>query len=143
MSVEKLNAYLADLVVEYFKLHDLHWNFKGKFLVEIYNYTETCYDDIALKLDEVGEKIVMYGATPISGMAQYLEMATIKELDKGNYSNIELLKEILADISYLKEKAQKLKSFYDGEGIFSIVVMLENHIATYEKEEWFLNSMVA
>ena len=143
MVTEKLNAYLADLVVEYLKLHDLHWNVKGKMFVEVHTYTEARYDDIALKFDEVAEKIIMNGATPVTGMAKYLEMATIKELNKGQYTDIEVLKEVLADTIYLKEKAQELRDYFDEEGVFSIVAMLEDHIVTYEKEVWFLNSMVA
>ena len=143
MAAEKLNAYLADLVVEYLKLHDLHWNVKGKMFVEVHTYTETRYDDIALKFDEVAEKIIMNGATPVTGMAKYLEMATIKELNKGQYTDVEVLKEVLADTIYLKDKAQELRDYFDGEGVFSIVAMLEDHIVTYEKEVWFLNSMVA
>ena len=139
---EKLNPYLADLVVEYLKLHDLHWNVKGQMFVQVHLYTEERYTDLALKYDEVAEKIIMHGEKPITGMAQYLKMAEIKELNKGSYKDTEVVDIVLADIKYLKNKAQELREVFDKEGNISVVTMLEDHIVGYEKEIWFLQSMV-
>ena len=144
MSVAKrLNTYLADLVVDYLKLHDLHWNVKGAMFVQVHLYTEERYTDIALKFDEVAEKIIMNGETPVTGMKEYLELATIKELNRGSYKDSEVVDIVLEDLKYLKDEAQKLRDEFDEEGNFSVVTMLEDHIVSYEKEIWFLQSMMA
>lgn len=139
----KLNPYLSDLVVFYLKLHDLHWNVKGKMFVQIHLYTEARYDDMAAKFDEVAEKIIMNQEAPVTGMSKYLELASIKELNKGEYRDDEVLEILLSDMSYLKEKATSLRAEFDEAGDFGIVAMLEDHIAGYEKEIWFLRSMMA
>ena len=139
---KKLNPYLSDLVVSYFKLHDLHWNVKGKLFVQVHGYTESRYDDMAAKLDEVAEKIIMNGETPATGMSNYLGLATIKELNKGEYRDEEVLKIVLDDLVYLKDKATGLRAEFDQDGSFGLVAMLEDHIAGYEKEIWFLKSMM-
>ena len=139
----RLNPYLSDLVVFYLKLHDLHWNVKGKMFVQVHGYTESRYEDMAEKFDEVAEKIVMNGEQPITGMSKYLEAASIKELNKGEYRDEEVLGILLEDLSYLKDKAVELRASFDEEGDFSSVAMLEGHIAGYEKELWFLRSMMA
>ena len=140
---ERLNPYLSDLVVDYLKLHDLHWNVKGQMFVQVHLYTEERYNDVALKFDEVAEKIIMNGEKPVTGMKNYLELATIKELNKGSYKDTEVVDIVLADILHLKEKAQQLRAEFDKEGNISIVAMLDEHIVGYEKEIWFLNSMMA
>lgn len=140
---EKLNLYLSDLVVDYLKLHDLHWNVKGAAFVDIHLYTEARYDDLALKFDEVAEKIIMNGGKPVTGMANYLELAGIKELNKGSYKDSEVVGIVLEDMKYLKDKAQALRDEFDEDGNFSVVQMLEDHIVSYEKEIWFLQSMMA
>ena len=139
----KLNPYLSDLVVLYLKLHDLHWNVKGKMFVQVHLYTEERYNDFAEKFDEVAEKIIMNGEKPVTGMKEYLELSSIEELNKGEYRDEEVLKIVLDDFIYLKDKASELRGFFDKEGNFSIVAMLEEHVAGLEKEIWFLQSMMA
>ena len=141
--MSKLNAYLSDLVVMYLKLHDLHWKVKGNMFVQVHLYTEERYNDMALKFDEVAEKIIMIGETPVSSIKQYLELASIKELGKDSYTDIEVLKEVLKDLTLLKDEAGELHKYYDEKGDFSVLGMLEAHIEGYEKEIWFLKSMVA
>ena len=139
---ERLNPYLADLAVSFVKLHDLHWNVKGKMFVQVHQYTESRYDDMAAKLDEVAEKIIMQGEHPASSLREYLELASIKELGKESYKDEKVLEEVLSDIEHLKEEAAGLRESFDEDGVFSVVNMLEDHIVGYEKEIWFLKSMM-
>ena len=138
-----LNPYLSDLVVFYLKLHDLHWNVKGKQFVEVHKYTEARYEDMAAKFDEVAEKIIMHGESPVASMQEYLALASIKELNKGSYRDDEVLKIVLDDLQYLRDKALELRKSFDDAGLFSVVNLLEDHIEGYEKELWFLRSMMA
>ena len=138
---KQLNPYLADLVVFYVKLHDLHWNVKGKMFVQVHQYTESRYNDIATKFDEVAEMIVMNHQEALSSMKEYLEAASIKEFNKGSYRDEEVLQILIDDMSYFKDKALELRKELDD--FFPIVNMLEVHIESYNKELWFLNSMMA
>ena len=138
---EKLNPYLSDLVVFYLKLHDLHWNVKGKMFVQVHLYTEARYEDMASKFDEVAEMIIMNQGAPVTGMKAYLDGASIKELNKGSYRDEEVLQILIEDMSSLKETALKLCD--ECEECFPIVNMLQAHIESYNKELWFLQSMVA
>ena len=139
----KLNPYLSDLVVMYLKLHDLHWNVKGMQFIPVHQYTEARYDDMAAKFDEIAELIIMQGEAPVSTIQDYLKLATIQELGKGVYRDEEVLKIVLDDLTYLKNKASELRGEFDAEGNFSVVAVLEGHVAGYEKEIWFLQSMMA
>ena len=138
---ETLNSYLADLVVMYLKLHDLHWKVKGKLFVQVHMYTEARYNDLAEKFDEVAEKIIMNGGVPATGIKNYSSLSAITELNKDRYSDEEALKEVQKDFEYLKKQAGDIRSSFGEQDMFSIVNMLENHIETYEKEIWFLKSM--
>ena len=138
---ERLNPYLSNLVVFYTKLHDLHWNVKGKHFVQVHEYTEARYEDMSEKFDEVAEKIIMKDETPVSTLKEYVELATIKELGGKEYTDVEVLKEVLADLEALKAQATELRNAFDEEGDFTVVMMLEDHVAGYEKEIWFLKSM--
>ena len=139
----KLNPYLSDLVVNFIKLHDIHWKVKGATFMQVHLYTEARYDDMALKFDEVAEKIIMRGGQPVSTIAQYMELATIKETGKEFYNDVEAMKIVLADLEFLMKEAQEIRADLDEAGEDTAVMMLDDHIASYEKEIWFINSMMA
>ena len=139
----KLNPYLSDLVINFLKLHDLHWKVKGATFVQVHLYTEARYDDMALKFDEVAEKIIMRGGNPVSTISQYMELASIKELGQDSYNDVEAMKVVLADLQHLMKEAQEIRAELDEAGEATAVMMLDDHIASYEKEIWFINSMMA
>ena len=139
---KKLNPYLSDLVVMYLKLHDLHWKVKGKMFVQVHLYTEARYDDLAAKFDAVAELLIMGGEAPVSTIAQYLEQASIKELGQEKYSDSEVLDIITKDFEHLKAEAADIRAYAVEQDAFSAVAIMEEHIASYDKELWFLKSMM-
>ena len=141
--VANMNAYLSDLVVFYLKLHDLHWNVKGMQFVPVHQYSEARYEDMDEKFDEIAELLLQHGEKPVSSIREYLALSSIKELNKDSYRDEEVIKIISEDMAYLKGKAEALRLEADAEGLFDIVAVLEDHVAGYNKELWFLRSMMA
>ena len=139
---KRFNSYLADLVVEYLKLHDLHWNVKGKHFVEVHKYTEGLYENLSEKFDEVAERMIMSGVQPISTIKEYLELAEIKELGKKVYRDEEVLKEVLSDLKILREKLLSIRSEFEKEGVIAEVNLIDSHVEYFDKEIWFLDSML-
>ena len=142
MKCDKFNSYLSDLVVEYLKLHDIHWNVVGKQFVEVHKYTEGLYESLSEKFDEVAERMIMSGHKPVSTSAQYLELADIKELDKAEYRDSEALEIVLADLKALRAKARELRLDFDEAHAVSEANLMDSHIEYYDKEIWFLSSML-
>ena len=141
--VANMNAYLSDLVVFYLKLHDLHWNVKGMQFVPVHQYSESRYEDMAEKFDEIAELIIQHGEKPVSSISEYVKNASIKELNKGSYRDEEVIKIIAEDMAQLKAAAEALRLKMAEEDVFDVVAVLEEHIAGYQKELWFLSSMMA
>ena len=139
----QMNAYLSDLVVFYLKLHDLHWNVKGPQFVEVHKYTEARYEDVSEKFDAIAELLIMHGEQPVSSIADYVKLSSIQELGKGVYRDQEVLNILIADLGQLKAAAEALRLQMAEEDVFDIVAVLEEHVAGYSKELWFLNAMTA
>ena len=138
-----MNSYLSDLVVFYLKLHDLHWNVRGPQFVEIHKYTESRYEDAAEKFDEAAELVLMHGEKPVSSIREYLELASIRELGRDSYRDSDVLKILADDLNLLKAEAERIRSVMAENDVFDVVAVLEAHIADYQKELWFLRSMMA
>ena len=73
-----LNNLLADYMMFYQNTRGLHWNIKGEKFFELHLKFEELYTNLLLKVDEVAERILTLGATPLHTFEDYKQTAKIK-----------------------------------------------------------------
>ncbi|MCC5882687.1 MAG: DNA starvation/stationary phase protection protein [Halomonas sp.] len=136
---EKLNALLANYQIFYMNVRGYHWNVKGPQFFELHTKFEELYTDLLTKVDEVAERILTLGHTPVHAYSDYVSMAQIREdkdvhdgkacvrgVLKGYQTLIELQREVLA-----------LASDADDEGT---AAQAGDYIREQEKTVWMLNA---
>lgn len=136
------NQYLANIGVSYIKLHNLHWNVTGAQFKAVHEYLESLYDAYAGVLDEIAEIIRMDGESPLASLEDYLAVSTIDELKSREICVKDTLNIVLADMEILKSDAEKLRKQAGEEDYFILVNALEDQLANYAKNIWFLRSML-
>lgn len=141
--IKKMNEYLSNLAVLNVKLHNLHWNVVGKQFVQVHEFTESLYDDMFEKYDEVAESLKMKGEKPLVRINDYLENTSIKESDKDKFSVDEVLDIVKTDLQAMKNLATEIRNAADKEDDFEVVAIFEDHVAGYSKNLWFINSMLS
>ena len=137
-TVDLLNQYLSDLSVLNVKLHNMHWNVVGKSFVQVHVHLEELYDDLFEKFDEVAERIKMMGDFPLASVKDYLNLSKIEELESQDVSIEDTFNFVQADYKYLKSLATEIREVADEAGDFGTVALLEDHIAAYDKELYFI-----
>ena len=137
---QNLNKYLANVGVNYIKLHNLHWNVIGKDFKPVHEYLESLYDSFAEVLDEVAELLKMHEQVPAASLKEYLALADIQELGNKELYSSEVLEIVLADMQLLKAQAEAIRA--EAEDDYSVVAMMEDHLANYNKVIWFVKSML-
>ena len=137
-----LNKYLANLGVEYIKLHNLHWNVVGINFKATHEYFETLYDGISASLDSVAEVIKMHEGTPLASLKTYLELSTIEELPSVEVDNKTSLKIVLEDFIEMKLLVEEIRQIADKEDLYDIVTLVEGELEQYNKSIWFIKSML-
>ena len=140
--VLKSNKYLANINVNYVKLHNLHWNVLGLQFKPVHEYLEGLYDSMHEVFDEVAELLKMNGEYPLASLKDFLAVSEIKELESRDYSVKESLEIALADIKLLKDNALELRSLAAEDDFYPLQVMMEDHLANYNKVVWFIESML-
>lgn len=75
---EKLNILQADYMVFYQNVRGLHWNIKGDKFFELHVKFEELYNNLLMKVDEIAERILTLGATPLHTFEDYLSASGIK-----------------------------------------------------------------
>lgn len=138
-----LNAYLANLGVEYIKVHNLHWNVRGSQFKAAHEYLESIYDNLSDALDEVAELLKMQGETPLASLKDFLDASSIEELASEPVGVKAALETLLADVRTLNEQARAIRELAGAQDDFHAANMMEDHIAAYEKTIWFVESMLA
>ncbi|MCC5908853.1 MAG: DNA starvation/stationary phase protection protein [Clostridiaceae bacterium] len=139
---KKLNEYLSNLAVLNVKLHNLHWNVVGMQFVQIHEFTESMYNDVFEKYDDVAELIKIRGEKPLAKMADYLQNASIQELDKDKFSTTEVIQIVKDDLTKMKDLATEIRNAADEADDFGIVAEFEDHVAGYNKNLWFIDAML-
>ncbi|MFC4805085.1 Dps family protein [Filifactor villosus] len=141
--LKEFNQYLSNLSVWIVKLHNIHWNVVGEQFVAVHEFTEAEYDKAFERMDAVAEHMKMHGHFPASTLKEHLELATIKEEPTRAFSCKEGLELVLADMEQMRKEAIALRHACDEEDWFAAVAMFEEHIADYNKQIWFINSMLS
>jgi starvation-inducible DNA-binding protein len=136
--VELMNKYVADLSVMNVKFHNLHWNVTGRNFHGVHVFLEQLYDDLFEKFDEVAERIKMLGKFPKASVKAYLETSTVEELEDKDYDIKETFQITHAELNFLRDSAIAVRAAADEEGDFVTVAMMEDHVAGYDKNIWFI-----
>lgn len=76
---ENLNGLLANYTVFYQNVRGYHWNIKGDKFFELHLKFEELYNDLFIKIDEVAERILTLGHTPLHRFSDYKKISGIKE----------------------------------------------------------------
>ncbi len=140
--INKVNEYLSNLAVLNANLHNLHWNVEGLQFVQVHEFTEELYDDFFEKFDAVAELLKMKGEKPLVRLSDYLKHASIKELDKDVFTVRETLEIVLEYLTTMRELALEIRNLAAEEDDFDIANEFEDHIAGYNKNIWFVKSML-
>ena len=74
-----LNDLLSNYSVFYQNVRGYHWNIKGDKFFELHAKFEELYTDLAIKIDEVAERILTLGYSPEHKYTSYLGNASIGE----------------------------------------------------------------
>lgn len=78
--VDKLNQLLADYMMFYQNTRGLHWNIRGEKFFELHLKFEELYTNLLLKVDEVAERVLTLGGTPLHTFDDYRSISSIKSV---------------------------------------------------------------
>ncbi len=135
--VDALAQLLADFHVYYANLRGLHWNVKGRGFFHLHSKYEEFYDDAAVKIDEVAERILQLGATPENRFSEYLKVATIKE-DNDTLLGHEGMERVLNMLGVLIKDERKVLEAADKADDEVTKALMSDYLKVQEKTVWML-----
>ena len=138
---ENLNRYLSNLGVLITKTHNLHWNVVGERFSSLHEYTETLYDYYFDKFDVIAEIFKMKGEYPLVKLTDYLQHATVKEIEAKDFKVSEVVKSIKEDMELMLADAKLIREVANEEDDFAVANEMEDQISHFVKQLWFIQAM--
>ena len=137
-----LNALLANYVIHYQKLRNYHWNVKGSDFFDLHEQFETQYTEALKNIDDIAERIRIFGETPVSVLKEYLEISEIKETGT-NLSAELMVRELLSDYRILLQYMFSCVEVASEERDSGTEEMVKVFIHNLEKHHWMLSAFLA
>lgn len=138
---EKLNNLLADYMVFYQNTRGLHWNIKGPKFFELHLKFEELYDNLILKVDEIAERILTLGGTPLHTFDDYTKNASIKS--KKNISDADKsIKLILESFETVLIKQRELLELSGEAADEGTNALMSDYIREQEKLVWMYSAFL-
>lgn len=137
--VTTMNKLIANYHVFYQKLRNYHWNVTGPDFFDLHDKFEALYTAAVADIDNIAERIRVFGATPMSTLKEYLEVAEIIETPE-RLTAIEMAREVLKDMEILDSFMLEVVDAAGGVGDAATTDMMNGMMRELEKEHWMLTS---
>ena len=138
---EGLAHLLADTYTLYLKTHNYHWNVTGPMFQTLHLMFETQYNELAIAVDLIAERIRALGAKAPGSYAEFSRLTSISE-DQGERSATDMISELLAGQEAVVRTARRLFPIVDGANDEPTADLLTQRMQVHEKTAWMLRSLL-
>lgn len=134
-----LNELLANFQIYYQNLRGIHWNIKGRAFFDLHVKFEELYNDANMKVDEIAERILTLGETPLHTFKDYMKEAKVpvgKNISKDEKA-VKLIVNSLSELLKLERNLLEKAGDANDEGTNS---MMSDFITEQEKTVWMMKA---
>ncbi|MCC6301623.1 MAG: DNA starvation/stationary phase protection protein [Gammaproteobacteria bacterium] len=132
---------LADTYTVYLKTHNFHWNVTGPMFNTLHLMFEQQYNELALAVDAIAERIRALGVPAPGSYRQFAELTRIRE-ETGTPEATEMIRQLVADQETVVRTAREIFPLVDKAGDEPTADLLTQRMQTHEKTAWMLRSLL-
>src|SRR5688572_11065785 len=136
-----MNELLADYQLFYMNARGFHWNIRGDKFFELHAKFEEIYTDALVKSDEIAERILTLGYTPLHSFSDYVKHAAIKEIT-GVSAGAKAVEAILNGFKVLLMKERELLKLSQDAEDEGTNALMSDYIREQEKSVWMYSSFL-
>ncbi len=136
-----LSRLLADTYTLYLKTHNFHWNVTGPMFQTLHLMFETQYNELALAVDLIAERIRSLGFPAPGTYQQYARLSSIKEetdIPKAQ----DMIRLLVAGQEAVVRTARSLYPAVEAAADEATADLLTQRIQLHEKTAWMLRSLL-
>jgi starvation-inducible DNA-binding protein len=132
---------LADTYTLYLKTHNFHWNVTGPMFNTLHLMFEAQYNELALAVDLIAERIRALGFPAPGSYRQFAELTSIAE-ETSVPSADEMIAQLVKDQEAVVRTARKIFPVVDEAHDEPTADLLTQRMQVHEKTAWMLRSLL-
>ncbi len=136
-----LSRLLADTYTLYLKTHNFHWNVTGPMFNTLHLMFETQYNELALAVDLIAERIRALGFPAPGTYAQFAALSSIKE-EAGVPDAQEMIRLLVLGQESVVRTARSIFPLTDAAHDEPSADLLTQRMQVHEKTAWMLRSLL-
>lgn len=136
-----LSKVLADTYTLYLQTHNFHWNVTGPMFQTLHLMFETHYDELALAVDLVAERIRALGFPAPATYAQFAKLSSVKEVE-GVPKAQEMIRTLVTGHETVARTARGVFTTANDANDQPTCDLLTQRMQTHEKTAWMLRSLL-
>jgi starvation-inducible DNA-binding protein len=137
-----LSKLLADTYTLYLKTHNFHWNVEGPMFNTLHLMFETQYNELALAVDAIAERIRALGHPAPGSYAAYAKLSSIKE-ETGQPKAEEMIRQLVDGQEAVARTARAVFPSAEKAGDEPTADLLTQRLQIHEKTAWMLRSLLS
>ncbi len=137
----KLNGLLSDYQIFYQNVRGFHWNVRGEKFFELHLKFEELYNNLQVKIDELAERILTLGETPLHSFNAYLQNSTIKPVQDMKQGK-ECMKNVLDSFEQVIIKQRELLQIASEANDEGTNALMSDYIREQEKLVWMYSAFL-
>jgi starvation-inducible DNA-binding protein len=136
-----LGRLLADTYTLYLMTHNFHWNVKGPMFNTLHLMFEAQYNELALAVDTIAERIRALGYPAPGTYAEFIQLSSIKEV-KGQPTAEQMIKHLVQGQESVVRTARSLFEIVEKASDEPTADVLTQRMQLHEKTAWMLRSLL-
>jgi starvation-inducible DNA-binding protein len=136
-----LSRLLADTYTLYLKTHNFHWNVTGPMFNTLHLMFEGQYNELALAVDLVAERIRALGHPAPGSYAQFGKLSSVKE-ETGVPSASEMVRQLVEAQETVARTARQVFPVAEKAADQATMDLLTQRLQVHEKTAWMLRSLL-
>ncbi len=138
---EGLSRLLADSYTLYLKTHNYHWNVTGPMFQTLHLMFETQYNELALAVDAIAERIRALGFPAPGSYAEFSRLASIKE-EAGVPAAEEMIRKLVEGQEAVVRTGRAIFPVADRASDEATADLVTQRVQIHEKTAWMLRSLL-
>jgi starvation-inducible DNA-binding protein len=137
-----LSTLLADTYTLYLQTHNFHWNVEGPMFQTLHLMFETQYNELALAVDLIAERIRALGHYAPGTYAEFSKLSSIKEIPGEKLSATKMIETLVLGQETVARTARGLFAVVEKASDEPTADLLTQRLQVHEKTAWMLRALL-
>lgn len=139
--ITKLNGLLSSYHMFYINVRGYHWNVKGEHFFTLHPKFEELYTALQVQIDEIAERILTLGGTPLHAYSDFAQHTSISE-DKNVKDGNTCVKGVVSGLQSLIEEQRAVSAIAADADDQGSADLLDAYVQEQEKLVWMYNAFL-